>query len=156
MSEQDEEVQQLNEFEQWKADARKQYEPMNLRQLVENMNTHRAAKERLERDLAKINAFYDVLRFERVPEQMESDGVENVRYEGIGLVTLTSDLRIQVRDAKGLHLWLRARKLGSLIKEGVNPSTLKASIKGMLKAGKPTPTDFVKVDPITRAAITKG
>lgn len=156
MSEQQEEAQSLNEFEQWKVEARNAYAAMSLKELVEKMNEGRLEKEKTERRLARINAFYDVLRFEKVPEQMETDGVENVRYEGIGLVTLTADLRIQIRDKKGLFAWLRAKRLGSLIKEDVNSSTLKASIKGMMKSGKPVPTDFVKVDPITRAAITKG
>lgn len=152
----DEQTGNLNEFEQWKADAREQYKNAELRALVEAMNAYRKDKEDTERALAKINAYYDVLRFEKVPEQMESDGVENVRYEGIGLVTLTADLRVAVKDKKGLFAWLRSKKLGSLIQEGVNPSTLKASIKGMMKNGKPMPTEFVRIDPITRAAITKG
>lgn len=152
----DEETQDLNEFEQWKADARKGYGGKPLKKLVEEMNELRKLKEKTERELAKVNAFYDVLRFEKVPEQMESDGVENVRFEGIGLVTLTADLRISVRDKPGLFAWLRAKKLGSLIKQEVAPSTLKASIKNMMKAGKPTPSEFVRIDPITRATIVKG
>lgn len=146
----------LNEFEQWKADARKEFSGLKLRPLVEAMNDYRQRKERIERELAKINAFYDVLRFERVPEQLEIDGVENVRYEGIGLVTTTADLRIQTTNKTGLFGWLRKRKLGSLIQEGVNASTLKAVLKGMIKKGEAIPTEFVKVDPITRASITKG
>lgn len=155
MSEYESEGQQ-NAFEEAKAKARKAFDGMKLKELVEHMNRGRLEKEKLESQLREVNAWYDVLRFEKVPERMEADGVENVRYDGIGRVSLTADLYVQVKDQKELNLWLRTKKLGDLIKQVVHPSTLKAFIKSRIKDGKEYPTDFVKVTPITRASITKG
>lgn len=146
----------LNSFEQAKMDARKQYDGMKLRELVEEMNVTRISKEQLEKQLALVNAAYDVLRFEKVPERMELDGVENVRYDGIGRVSITADLRVSVKDKDGLFGWLKKRKLGDVIKPTVNASTLTAMIKGLIKKGGELPDEFVKLTPITRASITKG
>ncbi len=143
-------------FEQAKASARKQYDGRDLKSLVEVMNGFRLKKADLEQKLAECNAYYDVLRMEKVPERMELDGVERVSYEGIGRVALTADLFVRTRDKVGLFGWLRKNKLSDLIQPGVNPSTLKSFIKKRMQAGKPVPNDFVVVTPITRASITKA
>lgn len=143
-------------FETAKAEARTKFSSMKLRELVEHMNIHRQRKEVLEAQLSVVNAAYDVLRLEKVPERMEIDGVENVRYDGIGRVSVTADLYVATSDKAGLFGWLKKAKLGDLIQPQVNPSTLKAFVKKRIKDGKTYPAEFLKVTPITRASITKG
>jgi len=144
-------------FEEAKATARTKYSGMSLRDLVEYMDRERKEKDRLEVALKLINAAYDVLRFESIPERMESDGVERVSYEGIGRVSLTADLRVQTKNKDALFGWLRKNKLGDLITDTVNSSTLKAFVKERMQKGKPLPDGWmVAISPITRASITKG
>lgn len=131
----------------------------NLQALVRAMQAAQRRKEALEQDLKNANAEFDVLRFEAVPELMDTQGVERVSYEGIGRVSLTADLRIQTFAAarSSLFEWLTTNKLGDLITETVNPSTLKAWVKNRLKEGKELPpSELLRVTPITRASITKG
>lgn len=117
-------------------------------------------KTKLEEDLKEVNAEFDVLRFERVPEQMENDGVESgVRFTGIGQIVLLPDLRIACNKAQkpGFFAWLKKRRMGDLVQEDINSSTLKAWVKERMKTGKELPpSDLVRVEPVTKASIRKG
>lgn len=147
-----------NIFERAKKEARDKYEAKSLKELVIAMKDRAIEKEQAENRLKIINAHYDVLRFEKIPERMDSDGVEKITLEGIGRVSLTADLQLSVKGGAKDELfgWLRKRKLGSLIQEGVNASTLKAFVKGRIKEGKDYPSELLNVTPITRASITKA
>lgn len=129
-----------------------------LKKLVEAMHAVKKTKEELEANLKEANAEFDVLRFELIPTQMENDGVERVSYEGIGRVSLTADLRVTVlaQNKAGLMSWFRKNKLGDLVSETINASTLKAWVKKRMTDGKTVPSELLNVTPITRASITKG
>lgn len=152
------EHQDLNTFEQAKADARKEFAGLDLRALVERQAKLRDEKERLEKELSKCNGAYDVLRFELVPGKMDELNIENIRYEGIGRVSLTADVLVSTKPGMKDHLfnWLKKHKLGDIIQPAVNSSTLKAFIKNRIKNAKPYPTEFLNVTPVTRASITKA
>jgi hypothetical protein len=136
---------------------REKYKGLKLKELVILMDGAQRRKEQLEDQLKDINAEFDVLRFELVPGALEDAGVENVRYEGIGRVSTTADLRLSLlkADQPTFFSWLKKNKLDDLIQPTVNSSTLKAWVKGRIKAGKEVP-DVIAVTPITRASITKG
>lgn len=137
---------------------RKLHEGKDLHLLVRTMKNVQQEKERIEDTLKHLNAEFDVLRFELVPERMENDGVERVSYEGIGRVSLTADVRVtMIAPAKAKFFdWLKKHKLSDLIQPGVNSSTLKAWVKDRIKQGKEVPGEYLNVTPITRASITKG
>lgn len=130
----------------------------NLQTLVNRMQAAQAKKEDLEAQLKEANAEFDVLRIELVPTLMEDQGVENVRYEGVGRVSLTADVFVSTNKSlqPGLFAWFKKRKLGDLIQPTVNSSTLRAFVKDRIKAGKEIPEEFLNVTPYTRASITKG
>lgn len=153
-----EENEAMGVFEAAKAEARDKYNKLSLHDMAKAMKAKAAEKEELEEKLKAINAHYDVLRFEAIPSKMEEDGVENVRYEGIGRISLTADALVSVKGGEkdNLFVWLKKHKLGDLIQEGVNPSTLKAFVKGRIKDGKEYPSELLNVTPITRASITKA
>lgn len=154
----DEETQELGLFEEAKKQAREAYGNWELLALIKEMKLYGEKKEALETDLKIINARYDVLRLEAIPERMDSDGVENMRVEGIGRVSLTADMFVSVKGGakQGLYEWLDGHGLGDLVQPTVNASTLKAFVKRRMKEGKEVPTDFLNVTPVTRASITKG
>lgn len=150
---------QPNAQEERKQRYRKMYGSLPLPQLAKALQASYARKEEAEAELKEANDEFDVLRFELIPSKMEEEGVEKVTYEGIGRLQLASDIRIQCLAAQkpGFFTWLRKHKLSDLIKEDINSSTLKAWVKSRIKAGKELPPgDLVKVEPITRASITKG
>jgi hypothetical protein len=153
-----EEFDDVGEFEQAKRTARDMYAGMGLRELVENMKAVGQQKDALEKQLKVTNAHYDVLRHEKVPDQMEADGVERISYEGVGRVSLTADVLVSLKGAhkQDLFQWLGDHNFGSIVQPTVNSSTLKAFIKGRIKAGEEYPSDFLNITPITRASITKA
>jgi hypothetical protein len=149
---------ELGVFEAAKAEAREDVKNLSLLDKVSLMKQYAAEKEKAEEALKVINAWYDVLRFEAIPTQMEDDGIENVRFEGIGRVSITGDLLVSTKGGAkdALVQWLGDHGLGDLVQEQVNASTLKAFVKRRIKEGKPYPEEYLNVTPITRASITKG
>ena len=144
-------------FEIAKNEARDGLKGKPLRELAEIMVGYRQNKDDLEAQLKVVNAYFDVLRFELIPERMESDGVDRIVYDGIGRLQTTGDALVAVKSGQkdAFHAWLKENKLGDLIQSTVNASTLKAFIKGRIKGGLTYPTDCLNVTPITRASITK-
>lgn len=147
---------ELTPFERAKAVARRDFETMTLHAMAENMKLLQAEKEEVEASLSLINARLDVLRFEAIPNKMDEDGIERVKFEGIGRVSLTADMFLSVNDKQALYEWLRDNGFGDLIQDNVNPSTLKAFVKGRMKEGKDVPAEYLNITPITRASITKA
>lgn len=148
-----------NPIELRKKEFRSRYKTnTDLIKLAKVMKAVQDTKERLEEELKMVNAEFDVLRLEIIPSAMENKGLENFTVEGLGRVGLTSDMYVKVASGAQpkLFAWLRKRKLGDLIQETVNSSTLKAFVKGRIETGKDIPKDLVKVTPFTRASITKG
>lgn len=150
-----EEYEDSGVFETAKAEARVIYAGMTLKEMVENMKVMADKKEELGNQLKIVNAHYDVLRMESIPEKMDSEGVENIRLEGIGRVSLTADMFVATTDKAGLYKWFHDNGLADLIQETVNASTLKAFVKRRIKEAKDIPADFLRVTPFTRASITK-
>lgn len=134
-----------------------QYDTMVLNELIHAMSTLQNRKEALEAQLKLINKEYDFLRITKVPAKMEEDGVDRISIAGIGRVSLTADMHVSIKaDHKEQFFeWLRDNGRGDLLQENVNPSTLKAAVKGMFKAGEEVPEDLLNVSPFTRAAITR-
>jgi len=142
-----------------KALARSEYgQSAKTIDLAFELDAIRRAKDCLD-DLTKyVNAYHDVMRMELVPEAMEREHIENIRIEDLGRLSLTPDLFVSVKaDHKDdLRSWLTKRKLGDLIQETINSSTLKAYVIRAIKDGKEYPIDLLNVTPYTRASITKG
>jgi hypothetical protein len=150
---------QGNAQEERKKKYREKYKGLSLGALAKAFQQSYARKDAAEMELKEANDEHDVLRFELIPSKMEEDGVEKISYEGIGRVQLAADIRLQCAAAQkpGFLQWCRKNKLEDLWKMDINSSTLKAFIKARIKAGKELPPDdLVKVEPITRASITKG
>lgn len=135
-----------------------QYDGLTLVDLVHAMSTLQNRKEAMEDQLKLINKEFDFLRITKIPAVMEEDGVERINVTGIGRVSLTADMHVSVKaDQKAAFFeWLRDNGRGDLLQENVNPSTLKATVKGMFKKGEEIPDTLLNVSPFTRASITKS
>jgi hypothetical protein len=147
--------------EKRKNEYRLQHKGKTLLDMVIRMREVEIAKEDLEDKLKELNAEYDVLRIDLIPVRMEDDGINNVRYADIGQVVVQGDLYVKVIDKEKLFGWFRKSKLGDLIQETVNASTLKAFIKRRIKEGKPYPDKIgddpvLKITPFSRASINKS
>lgn len=139
------------------AEMRVKYEGKTLAELASAMHAiqHQAALADLR--LKELAAEYDWLRISYLPSQMEAENMEVFKVTGIGRVQLTGDIHCNVESGKGPELieWLREHGLSDIIKDNVNSSTLKATIKELIQQGKAVPP-MVKIHAFTRASITKG
>jgi hypothetical protein len=135
----------------------KEYAAMSTVDMVRGMATLKGVKERLEDELKAINKEYDYVRLKAVPKRFEDEGIEILRVEGVGRVSLTGDMYVKPVKTKMREFfdWLRDHGSGGLIKETVAASTLKAAVKQWMQKGEEVPDEFLKVEPFTRASITK-
>lgn len=142
-------TEQHNEFSQ--------YDNMSLVDLVHAMSTLQNRKETVEEQLKLINKEFDFLRITKVPATMEDDGVDRIQVTGVGRVSLTADMHVSVKADKKPEFfeWLRDNGRGDLLQENINPSTLKAAVKGMVRGGEALPDGMLNVSPFTRASITR-
>ena len=136
----------------------KEYDQKSLFELVEAMQGIREKLDIAKDEKTRLQKIYDHLRENKIPEMMDDEGVNSVTYEGIGRVTLTSDIYASIpaiqKDAA--WQWLKENNHGGIIKENVHSGTLKATLKAIIKKGKEElPEEIFKVTPFSRASITK-
>jgi hypothetical protein len=106
-----------------------------------------------------LQAEFDAIRMRLLPDAMEEEHLASpMTVNGVGRVTLTPDLQVSIKAEEKDHFygWLRKKKFGDLITEGINSSTLKAFCKGRIEDGKDLPGEMLNLSPITRASITRA
>lgn len=136
---------------------RAKYKSMNLMELAYAMEGAKRVQEYAAEVKNWAEAQLDALRLGLIPEKMDETGVESVTYEELGRLGLTGDLYVSVKEGARdpFHAWLHKHKLGDLITDTINSSTLKAFVKGRMQAGKEIP-EYLNVTPYSRASITKA
>jgi len=133
------------------------YEDYALQELAKEMVARDEAHKALKAQAAEIYAAYEYLRKVAIPRKMEEMGIEMVRLDGIGTVSLRTDAycTVPAQYREELHDWLRYNGHADLVTSTVNASTLKAFIKEQMMEGQEVP-DMVKFEPYTYATITGG
>lgn len=101
---------------------------------------------------------YDFLRLQALPTRMEDEGLEVLKIDGVGRVSLTSDMWVSIPASMkdDAYKWLRESGHEGLIVPQVNASSLKSMIRKCIMDGVPIPSGIFKVQPYTRASITKA
>lgn len=129
----------------------------NLRSLVQEMANVRATLDRLDATRAENQKLYDELRLIKIPQAMEEEGVDRITYDGIGTVSLRTDVRASIPAASRDKAWewLLDEGWSDLITSTVNASTLKAWAKERLAEGDHIPDGLFKILPYEYAVITK-
>ena len=117
----------------------------------------RAILDTLKGASTEVQKLYDLIRINKIPDLMDEQGITTVTFEGLGRLTLTSDLRASIPKhvREGAYAWLEENGFGDLVTESINPSTLKAFCKRRIKDGEELPDDLFNVSPFSRASITK-
>jgi hypothetical protein len=133
------------------------YSDLAVLDVIREMDKIREIREQYEEKLGEINKEYDFLRLNLVPRMMDDQGIDNIRVDGVGRISLTGDMYVSIKAENRQAAYQYFIDIGksSLIQETINPSTLKAAVKAMIKAGEEVPEDLIKVTPFTRASITK-
>lgn len=130
----------------------------DLRNLCVRMQELQAQKDALEAQLSGVNNELDVLRRDKIPTLMESLGVRNATFEGVGRVQLASDLFASTREGQkqAAMQWLRDIGHDGMISETYNASSLKALLRRMMADGVDYPEELFNVTPFIRASIVKA
>lgn len=84
--------------------------------------------------LKAISTEWEALETELL-EAMAEEGVNSVRLDGIGLISMSVSnyLSVNAANKPGFYEYLKAAGHGGLLKEEVNPKTLTAFLKGHLE-----------------------
>lgn len=130
----------------------------SLVDLVKLMNKKRKELEAADERATALQIQFDQMRIDVIPDEMKKAGIETVRVVGVGNVVIGEDMwtHVPADRRQDLHDWMRKNKLGDLITETVNSSTLKAWIKERKeKGGDLPPGDVVVITPYKRASIRK-
>ncbi|CAB4120829.1 hypothetical protein UFOVP2_7 [uncultured Caudovirales phage] len=129
-----------------------------LRTLCVQMKQLQETKDTLEEQLSGVNKSLDELRLKKIPELMESLGVKNATFEGLGRVQLAADLYASTREGQktAAMQWLRDCGYEGMISETYNASSLKALFRRQLAEGADIPDDIFNVAPFVRASIVKA
>lgn len=128
-----------------------------LRNLCARMRDLETEKETLETQLSTVNKALDALRLGEIPTLMESLGVKNTTFEGLGRVQLATDIYASTREGQkaAAMQWLRDTGYEGMITETYNTSSLKALFRRQLKEGVDIPENIFNVTPFVRASIVK-
>ncbi len=134
------------------------YDSMSLMELIREMRRVQTEKDDTEAVLKGLNKHFDFLRITKIPQEMEDQGIRNLNVEGVGRVSLTADMHVSIKEGskESFYEWLRDNGRGDLIQPNINPSTLKATVKNMVREGEELPEELLNVSPFTRASITKS
>lgn len=121
--------------------------------LAQEMKRLKAEIDELGDRKTQLQKEYDQIRFSKLPDAMDEDGIDQIRIEGVGTVYLTDDINVSVVDKDNFYNWLGLEGFGDLIKPYIFPQSVKAFVKEQLAEGNELPEGFVKVSAFTRAAI---
>jgi|TARA_R100000789_G_scaffold1692_2_gene5114 hypothetical protein len=134
-----------------------QYSNHNLPALAKEMVRLKAELDEATAVKTALQKEFDYLRIRLVPDKMIDFGTTSMNIKGIGRLTISGDMWAGVQKGMTLkmHSWLREHGAEDLIKDSVNPSTMKAFIKEQHAAGVNLPLELFRIDAFTRASVTK-
>lgn len=124
--------------------------------LATQMKAIQARMDEMDIEWKALTKELDEIRLKLIPDLMNEEGIRTVTFDGIGRVQLAADLYVSIIGNKeGTYEWMRDNGYGGVVVEYIHPSTLKATIKEGMKAGRKFPEDKFKISPFSRASIVK-
>lgn len=144
--------------------ADKKLTPITALRLMDQVFRH---KEKISEQIkSPIEKLYDIMRFTVVPEVFADNDTTTLTLEGIGRCNIIDDIAVVIagdsKEEKEQHKqafyeWLRQNQLEDIITQTVNAQTLAAFVRRQIqsKDGLKLPYDHLKVNPVTRAQITR-
>ena len=134
------------------------YDGLSLVDCAKTLHDLNSQKGFLKDQMAELQKDIDVLGMSIIPDMMEEDEIDTMKITDVGRLQLRADAYCSVLagDREAFHQWLRDNNQEPLIKETVHPGTLKAWVKGQIKAGAEYPQEFVKYEAYSKAVIVSA
>ena len=161
-------IEYLRRYNEWlevqARNEKKSLTPMAALRLMDQIFRHKElVAEHIKSPIEKL---YDIMRFTVVPEVFADNDITTLTLEGIGRCNIMDDIQVAIvgdgKNEKEAHKqafyeWLRQNELEDIITQTVNAQTLAAFVRRQLqsKDGLKLPYDHIKVNPVTRAQITR-
>jgi hypothetical protein len=161
-------IEYLRRYNEWlevqARNEKKTLTPMSALRLMDQIFRH---KELIAEHIkSPIEKLYDIMRFTVVPEVFADNDITTLTLEGIGRCNIMDDIQVAIvgdgkedkeRHKQAFYEWLRQNELEDIITQTVNAQTLAAFVRRQLqsKDGLKLPYDHIKVNPVTRAQITR-
>lgn len=86
-------------------------------------------------ELTKLNGEKELIN-DKLLALLQKSGLDSVKIDALGTFYIHESLRPTIANEVALFKDLRARKMGSLIQEKVNPKTLAATVKELEDGGE--------------------
>lgn len=159
-------LRKYNEYlEKLARNEHKKLTPMDAIRLMNRVHQHKEQVAALIK--SPIEKIFDILRFTVVPEVFSDNEITTLTIEGIGRVNIMDDISVVMEgdDAEAQKAtrqkfidWLVEHELEDMVTQTINAQTLAAFVRRQLKArdGIKLPTDLLKINPVTRAQITRS
>lgn len=117
----------------------------------------RSVVDRLEEITKPVKDLYNKMKVERLPQVFDREGVPSVNLDEGYRVTISHKVFASIRPDKKekAYEWLRDNKLGDLIVETVNSSTLSAAAKSMAEDNYELDQELFNVSILPNTSVTK-
>jgi len=129
------------------------YDPMTLVELGQAMEEVRRVLDEAKEIKTKLEKEYDFICSVKIPPALEASGLKNFRLASGKGIRVQDEVYVSlpVERFATMKIWLQERGEDAIIKESINPSTLKAFVTGRIKDGKEYPAELVNVNIIPKA-----
>ena len=136
---------------------KEKYEGYQASDLAKKFVMLRDRHTELKEQAAVIWHEVDYLRFDAIPEALETENVESIKVKGVGRVGTRIEASCKTIDKALLRQWLLEHEAEELISEAINASSLKAFIAGRIRDGQDIPgSEIIEFKPFVVATVTKG
>jgi hypothetical protein len=102
-------------------------------------------------EASRLQVHYDIMRRTKIPNMLEEADLKNFRADdGLG-ITVVDEWFVSTKNPEALIEWMKDNGEADLVKEQINPSTLKAFVKRKIEKGEDYPYDDINVTVIPTA-----
>lgn len=129
------------------------YDGMSLVELGQAMEEVGKLLDEAKDRKTELEKEYDFIRTIKIPPALAESGMKNFRLSSGRGIRVQDELFVSLRGEsfEDMKHWLQERGDASIIKETINPSTLKAYIKGKIEGMQEYPADLVNVNIVPKA-----
>lgn len=117
----------------------------------------RSVKDRYDTIMGPLNEIHEKLRIEVIPARFEAEDVTSLNLDSGHRVTISEKLSVSIpaENKDKAYAWLKKNKMGDLIIETVNSSTLIAAARKRIEDGMDMPESIFKVSTASITSVTK-
>ena len=117
----------------------------------------RSIRDELEELYKSVNKTYDLWKSDKLPSQFDAEGVPTVNLDEGFRITVSHKVFAGIKkdQKEAAYRWLRENRLGDIITDTVNSSTLSAVAKTMMEENKELDAEYFNVHVVPTTSVTR-